>query len=187
MVGSSLTNSNKRQGFKQAMQGVVPQKTTFLSPGETPQTLKSPTPVKKPYTLIPPSQRIDLPGNIIVTSVDVEEGVWDLGVQKVTKKKAKPKNEPKQNIDDIPDVVLDYSEDGGRTGGAFDWVKVEKEFDGYRTAAREDIVEGTILLWKVRPRCLHPDPVLFTFAYFAFLGACPEPCNVLPRAHDHGR
>jgi len=82
--------------------------------------------------------------------------MWGEGVRRETKRKAKPKSETKKNIDDVPDVVLDYSEDGGRTEDAFDWTKAEKGFDGYRAAVREDIVEGRILLWKVHRHYLHP-------------------------------
>lgn len=152
VIGSSLTNSNKRRGFKQLMQGVAPQKTTFVSHDETPQTS---TPTKKPYTLIPPSQRTNLPRNIIVTSVDVEEGIWDLGMPN---KKPEPKDDRRRSTDDVLDVVLDYSEGGLTVGkeGAFDWVKAEKGFNRYKAAVREDIVEGSILLWKVRRLYLHP-------------------------------
>ena len=151
LFGSSLTNANKRRGFKQLMQDVVPQRTIFLPQGETSQTSKAPTPVKKPYTLIPPSQRIDLPRNIIVTSVDVEEGLWDEGVRRGTRKTAKLKREAGKSIEDVPDVVLNYSEQSGRTEDAFDWAKAEEGFDRYRAVVREDIVKGRILLWKVFP------------------------------------
>jgi hypothetical protein len=163
LVGSSLANSNKRRGFKQSMQDVVPQRTTFLPQGETSQSSKTPTPVKKPYTLIPPSQRTDLPRNLLVTSVDVEEGLWDKSIRKETKKTAKPKGETRKSTDDVLDVVLNYSEDGGRTGDTFDWATVEEGYGRYRAAVREDIVEGRILLWKVRPYRLYP---VFCFIHF---------------------
>lgn len=155
LLGSSLTNGNKRRGFKQSMQDAVPQKTIFLPQDGTSQTSKKPTPVKKPYTLIPPSQRADLPRNIIVTSVDVEEGMWDQGVRKETKRKAKPRDETRKSIDDVLDVVLNYSEVDGRTESAFDWAEADEGFDRYRAAVREDIVEGRILLWKVSPYYLY--------------------------------
>ena len=169
VIISSLTNSNKRRGFKQSMQDVIPQKATFSSPGETPQ-MTAPIPANRPYTLIPPSQRANLPRNIIVTSVNVEEGVWDESFRKVTEKKTKPKAEMRKDIDDVPNVVLDYSEDGptplgGRTEDAFDWAKAEKGFDQYRFAVRGDIVEGRILLWKVRLCYLHP---AFCLVHFRF-------------------
>ena len=182
LFGSSLTNANKRRGFKQLMQDVVPQKTIFLPQGETPQSSKAPTPVKKPYTLIPPSQRTDLPRNIIVTGVDVEEGLWGESVQKETKKRAKPMCEIEKSTDDVHDVVLNYSEDGGMTENTFDWAKAEEAFDRCRVAVREDIVEGRILLWKVFSMIYFRHSVLFNFA---FLGACSERYNVLPRAHGH--
>lgn len=180
---SSLTNANKRRGFKQLMQDVVPQKTIFLPQGETSQNSKVPIPVKKPHTLIPPSQRTDLPRNIIVTGVDVEEGLWGEGVRKEAKKRAKPMCETEKSIDDVHDVVLNYSEDGGRTENALDWAKAEEGFDRCRAAVKEDIVEGRILLWKVFPMISIRHSVLFIFA---FLGACSERYNVLSRAHGHG-
>ncbi len=183
LFGSSLTNANKRRGFKQLMQNAAPQKTIFLPQGETSQSSKAPTPVKKPYILIPPSQRTDLPRNIVVTGVDVEEGLWDKGVRKGTQRTAKPRFETEKSIDDVLDVVLNYSEDGGRTEVAFDWAKAEEGFDRCRAAVREDIVEGRILLWKVFPMIYTRHSVLFIFA---FLGACSERYNVLSRAHGHG-
>jgi len=160
---SSLTNGNKRRGFKQSMQDVVPQKTIFLPQGETSQTPKTPTLVEKPYTLIPPSQRTDLPRNIIVTSVDVEEGLWGEGVRNETNKPTKPKGKTRKSVDDVLDVVLDYSEDGGRTERTFDWAKADEGFDRYRAAVRQDIVEGRILLWKVRSYYLYQ---AFCFVHF---------------------
>ena len=77
--------------------------------------------------------------------------MWDVGARNETTKNTKPKSETKKNIDSVPDVVLDYSEDNGRAGDGFDWTKAERGFDGYRAVVREDIVKGRILLWKVFP------------------------------------
>jgi hypothetical protein len=191
--GSSLTNGNKRRGFKQSMQDVAPQKIIFHPQGETSQqTPKAPTPGKEPYTLIPPSQRTDLPRNIIVTSVDVEEGMWGggggEGVRKEANKmaKLKPKGETGKSVDDddVLDIVLNYSEDGVGTESVFEWARADEGFDRYRAAVREDIVEGGILVWKVRfLLAISGNSVLFTLTY---PGACSGPFNVLPRARGHG-
>jgi hypothetical protein len=186
MVTPSLANSNKRRGFKQSMRDRVPQKTIFLSQGETSQTNAS-APVREPYTLVPPSQRIDLPRNIIVTSVDVEEGLWDESFHKETRHKTQLKDGKRNGTDEVPDTVIDNPEvvpTACRMNAGFDWARAEKGFDQYRAVVREGIVEGKILLWKVHARPQHLRSPLLTLTY---LGARSESCNSVPGAHVNGR
>jgi len=95
MMGS-LRNKNKKKGFKQAMTGPIHRKIIFSEGVEQEQPNES-NPVSDDYTprnlggqqsseanrifhrLIPPSELQDLgqlPPNVFVTSVDVEEHIW---------------------------------------------------------------------------------------------------------------
>ncbi|KAF8905826.1 hypothetical protein CPB84DRAFT_1771280 [Gymnopilus junonius] len=105
MMGS-LRNKNKRKGFKQSMEGLIPQKIVFSDLGggndslslltyptstststTFPAQAQAPTPARTgngngPQTrprLVPPSEiqsRGELPPRVFVTSVDVEAGMW---------------------------------------------------------------------------------------------------------------
>ncbi|KDQ14188.1 hypothetical protein BOTBODRAFT_44816 [Botryobasidium botryosum FD-172 SS1] len=89
---TSLKNSNKKRGFQKMMQNTPAKRTVFESPSGVPGT--SGTPSRAPAStstpsrpdpraiqqrLIPPSERHDLPVNVFVTSVDVEDGMWAAG------------------------------------------------------------------------------------------------------------
>ncbi|TFY83258.1 hypothetical protein EWM64_g753 [Hericium alpestre] len=101
----SLSNKNKRRGFKRAMAGQVPQRIVFdditdsgvaspqlSTPPLHPQAENSGSPPKPNGfpLLIPPSQKQEmglLPPNILVTSVDVEADLWP---QRKGRRKAVP-------------------------------------------------------------------------------------------------
>ncbi|KAG2344969.1 hypothetical protein BDR05DRAFT_960940 [Suillus weaverae] len=85
----SLRNKNKKKNFRQLMDKPLPPKIVFaelenaparadppdkLAPAGTSNSEKVAVPPVKHARLIPPSERDDLPSNIFVTSVDVEEG-----------------------------------------------------------------------------------------------------------------
>jgi len=92
----SLSNKNKRRGFKRTLTDAVPQRIVFLDvplpplPSDTRPiapydaehagTYSRPSsPQKKPVRLVPPSEKQALgllPSNMFVTSVDVESGLW---------------------------------------------------------------------------------------------------------------
>lgn len=87
----SLRNKNKKKNFRQLMDKPLPPKIVFaelenspvqaepldeLAPAGTSNSEKVTVPPVKHTRLIPPSKRDDLPSNIFVTSVDVEEGKW---------------------------------------------------------------------------------------------------------------
>lgn len=87
----SLRNKNKKKNFRQLMDKPLPPKIVFaelenasvraeppdkLAPAGTSSSEKVAMPPVKHARLIPPSERNNLPSNIFVTSVDVEEGKW---------------------------------------------------------------------------------------------------------------
>jgi hypothetical protein len=87
----SLRNKNKKKNFRQLMDKPLPPKIVFAELENAPVQAESPDKSAPPGTsisekaaappvkharLIPPSERDDLPLNIFVTSVDVEEGKW---------------------------------------------------------------------------------------------------------------
>ncbi|EIW81990.1 hypothetical protein CONPUDRAFT_143565 [Coniophora puteana RWD-64-598 SS2] len=83
----SYRNKNKKKGFKQSMSRPFPQNIIFSSEdirSTTPTPIldsESPLSTAKATTtpplprLIPPSERTDIPTNILITSIDVEEGL----------------------------------------------------------------------------------------------------------------
>jgi len=93
----SLRNKNKKKNFRQLMDKPLPPRIVFTEPENAPIPSESHTlagtstsakvsvhPVNH-ARLIPPSERDDLPSNIFVTSIDVEEGMQP-------KKKRRPKD-----------------------------------------------------------------------------------------------
>ncbi|KAG0698015.1 hypothetical protein DFH29DRAFT_943544 [Suillus ampliporus] len=101
----SLRNKNKKKNFRQLMDKPLPPKIVFAELENAPMQETASEPLDKPIPtgtstqdkvsihpvkharLIPPSERNDLPSNIFVTSVDLEEGIWP-------KKKRRSKEEP---------------------------------------------------------------------------------------------
>lgn len=79
----SLRNKNKKKNFRQLMDKPLPPRIVFteLENAPIPSEPGTSTPAKVSVPpvnharLIPPSERDDLPSNIFVTSIDVEEGV----------------------------------------------------------------------------------------------------------------
>ncbi|EKM59025.1 uncharacterized protein PHACADRAFT_249188 [Phanerochaete carnosa HHB-10118-sp] len=124
---ASLSNKNKRKGFKQAMAGLLPQKIVF--PAEemsTERAEEAPLPFVDVPTaevaavalntrLIPPSEKQEkgqIPANIFVTSIDVE-GDMHTGRKKNKKKAAEKKlveTDMSYETAEVGNVVLDYGE-----------------------------------------------------------------------------
>lgn len=79
-IMSSLSNKNKRKGFKSAMASALPQKIIFVDQGSpdsqaASRAVASPDKAPLDVRLVPPSEKQEnggLPQNIFVTSVDVE-------------------------------------------------------------------------------------------------------------------
>lgn len=117
---ASLRNKNKKKNFRQLMDKPLPPKIVFAelenapaqaeppdqhTPTRTSTSEKVSVPPVKHARLIPPSERKDLPLNIFITSVDVEEGTRP-------KKKRRAKEEPvPTSYDDgsrTANITLDY-------------------------------------------------------------------------------
>lgn len=123
---SNLSNANKKRGFKQTMTGVTPKHSYFMNGNAT---SSSPTKLNR---IIPPSERTDLPRNMIVTSVDVEADLWgSVGHRNSSSKSLAP------------------------TAGAstrqvtFDWATVESNWEKYAIISQSDITLNATILWKV--------------------------------------
>lgn len=124
---ASLSNKNKRKGFKQAMASVLPKKIVFAAPDAD-----EPEPAPLPFQaasssevaaaapnifprLIPPSEKQQngqIPANMIVTSIDVEAGLYP---ERKNKGKGKKKAEARGQLvrsetQEVERVVLDYGE-----------------------------------------------------------------------------
>ncbi|KAK0232632.1 hypothetical protein IW262DRAFT_7829 [Armillaria fumosa] len=131
----SLGNKNKKKGFKQKLALPATPKIVFQA-----QTLR----------LVPPSEREDLPTNMFVTSVDVEEGRWG----KKAKKEA------------IEEVALDYGEedivedeDAINDEAKKMWETVEAVFDAYPVITQpEQSHVGNLVAWKA----LALNPITFS-------------------------
>ncbi len=124
---ASLSNKNKRKGFKQAMASALPKKIVFAAPDAD-----EPEPAPLPFQaasssevtaaapnifprLIPPSEKQQngqTPANMIVTSIDVEEGLYP---ERKNKGKGKKKAEARGQLvrsetQEVERVVLDYGD-----------------------------------------------------------------------------
>lgn len=138
---ASLSNKNKRKGFKQAMASALPKKIVFAAP-DAELTPPEPEPAPLPFQaasssevaaaapnifprLVPPSEKQQngqIPVNMIVTSIDVEEGLYP---ERKNKGKGKKKAEARGQLvrsetQEVERVVLDYGEadDGEMEGGS---------------------------------------------------------------------
>lgn len=70
---ASLSNKNKRRGYK-VPPAILPPKITFEPSNGATNGIPEAVSASKPrLQLVPPSERRDLPANMFVTSVDVEE------------------------------------------------------------------------------------------------------------------
>lgn len=184
----SMGNKNKKKGYKQALAAPSSQKIIFGEsstpadpelPTDQP-TILPPTPRRQETEsgffprLIPPSEKEDLPRNMFVTSVDVEEGMWG----KKNKKK-KRQSEPVQAewvapvleqeigpaYDDYGDIELDYGTGEGGAGdasrddkvGLLDealWADAEARFEALPlVTVFSSLGPGALVAWKVGVTC----------------------------------
>lgn len=128
---ASLSNKNKRKGFKQAMASALPKKIIFAAPDAElapPEAEPAPLPFQAASSsevtaaapnifprLIPPSEKQQngqIPANMIVTSIDVEEGLYP---ERKSKGKGKKKAEARGQLvrsetQEVERVVLDYGD-----------------------------------------------------------------------------
>ena len=128
----SLSNKNKRKGFKNAMGKEVPPKIIFSEQGDQNTNTSGPR-------LVPPSEKQEeglLPPNIFVTSVDVEEGLWP-------SKKLKPVISKTKRLGTPP---------AARMTGELDRAGVEAKWDSFGlVSSASELPTGTIVGWKVSP------------------------------------
>jgi len=116
--------------------------------------------------LIPPSERTDLPRNIIVTSIDVEDGMWHKGTRVNGKKnKAKTKSPDRQYsgmfdgyeaglhkaVDETEFVPTQRSVQPEPALGeqGWSWDTVDRSWENYPLLTSVDLLrKGSTLLWK---------------------------------------
>jgi hypothetical protein len=157
---ASLRNKNKKRGFKNSMASPLPLKIVFGNATDNTPALN--TEDALPFVaaehdfeftsaprLIPPSEKQDkglLPANMFVTSVDVEEGVW----QKKKGKKVKLEAVTEQNW-------LDYGrdeevEDASNAVDEVDFNAAEAGWESFASVTSIDqLYIGRTVGWKVRP------------------------------------
>lgn len=186
---ASLSNKNKRRGFKQAMTSVTLKKIVFAEDGETHAGALPPAVADElPFAgktsadisnaapnlfprLVPPSElqeQGNLPPNMFVTSIDVEEGMHP-----PRRKNKKQRPEPYvSEVQEVEPIVLDYGyaddvipsqreniaaivED--TEAMEHDWSAVEARWDSLlKLTAISQVQRGTVLGWKVCLRILWP-------------------------------
>jgi hypothetical protein len=183
---ASLSNKNKRKGFKQAMTSNIPKKIVFSDPDGTSSTVQEPILPFSASTaaevaaaapdnslrLVPPSERQEngqLPANMIVTSIDVDEGLYP--IRKKDKKKYSPPQLRRSETQEVENVILNYDDGDAdmiptqrtpvitkamdksvETQGflARDWQRIEEKWETLRKisdAAR--VAKGSLVGWKV--------------------------------------
>ncbi|KAF5392064.1 hypothetical protein D9757_003290 [Collybiopsis confluens] len=208
----SLGNKNKKKGFKYALVPPSSQKKVFNAPELAvelipTESLDGPLPPSttiftsasteedrrhQQARLIPPSELQSLgklPRNMFVTSVDVEEGMWDKSSKKQQKKRKEPLQQEELNGDqslelyDAEEIFdLDYgTAEGFDTAGATTsedlrhdsgidsksalvWSVVEQTFDTYPLVTSGSSLEnGKMVAWKalaLNPETFSPEILL---------------------------
>jgi len=157
-------NDNKKRGFKQGMQSMASNHRVFQDDSSSPS---KGTPNGTRARLIPPSERTDLPRNIIVTSIDVEDGMWHKGTRVNGKKnKAKTKSPDRQYsgmfdgyeaglhkaVDETEFVPTQRSVQPEPALGeqGWSWDTVDRSWENYPLLTSVDLLrKGSTLLWKV--------------------------------------
>lgn len=205
---ASLSNKNKRKGFKQAMAAPLPKKIVFDAPppAEAPLPFAS-APAAEIVAaapgafprLVPPSERQEsgtLPPNMFVTSVDVEEGMHP--VKKKNKKKTKGAAAEAQVVNEaveVENMVLDYGEpdeqhistqrDSAPSGGEHvggDWSYVERNWASLAKVTQDTKLDtGALVGWKV---CTgHVTTGLPHGCSLSRVGTCYQSCDVHAGVH----
>jgi hypothetical protein len=141
----SLKNKNKRREFKNTIG--MPSRITFQDNDNE----AAPSP---PPTLVPPSERDQLPPRLFVTSVDVKEDIsprandqnWD-------RKQKKIQRESYGQAVDGADVVLDYGEtpeEDGTASSMLDYTALENAWVNAPPLEEKDALSiGCVVGWRV--------------------------------------
>jgi len=134
----SLSNKNKKKGFKNAMGKQVPPKIIFSEQVDPNTALNGRDQAPAPR-LVPPSEKQEkglLPPNVFVTSVDVEEGL-------------RPNKKPKPVI---PETKRSETPPVGRAAGEIDRTTIQAKWDSLGLVSSvTGLPTGTIVGWKVSP------------------------------------
>lgn len=133
---ASLSNKNKRKGFKGAMGKEVPSKIVFS--GQVDLNASADVGVQPPVPrIVPPSEKQEkglLPPNIFVTSVDVEEGF----------------RQGKKSKSVIPKTKRSETPPVSHPAGEVDRVAIEAKWDSLELVSSvTELPTGTIVGWKV--------------------------------------
>lgn len=140
----ATSNANKRKGFKESMKGVSANHKTFGADSSFPSFTST------RRRLVPPSERRDIPNNIIVTSVDVEAN-WQMDSSHSTKNTIEPLEQDEDNF------VSTQRQDLPR----LDWDAVERKWESYSFVKDSEIRSiGIIVLWKdlvLNPETFSPE------------------------------
>ncbi|KAI0352789.1 hypothetical protein OH77DRAFT_1459755 [Trametes cingulata] len=166
---ASLQNKNKRRGFKNMLSQGVPPKIVFPDASQAAAGSSSeqpsmdvdpdariveavlevqPTPQRVQPRLVPPSEKQELgqiPANMFVTSVDVEEGMWPA--------KGKNKKKKKKKQAQVEQEAWEYEQEDSFAGGLpYDDVEVIQpsavEVGGHGAAAAEGSTEHAVVAAK---------------------------------------
>jgi hypothetical protein len=141
----SLKNKNKRRDFKNTIG--MPSRITFDDNGVVP----SPQP-----TLIPPSEREQLPPRLFVTSVDAEEHLWPReNDQNRNRKQKKTQRESYGQAVDEADITLDYGktpeEDKTASVSTLDYTALENAWVNAPPIEEKAVLPfGCVVGWQVR-------------------------------------
>lgn len=163
---AGLRNKNKKKGFMQSMAASLPKKIVFETTGtedgvlqdngvETPASVADPQ-VNGYVRLVPPSEKQEmgvLPPRMFVTSVDVEEGMWDSKGKKKKKKKVQEEEwyeaEDEEEANYVEGVVL-QDPLVVEEGDSVDWGRVENEWDQFvPLTGPQQLFLGGLIGWKV--------------------------------------
>jgi hypothetical protein len=146
MMMMSSKNKNKRRDFKHTIG--MPSHITFQDNGVAPSP---------PPTLIPPSERGQLPPRLFVTSVDVEEAIWPKGKndQNWNRKQKKTQRESYGQAVDEADITLDYGktpeEDRTASVSTLDYTALENAWANAPPIEEKAILPfGCVVGWQVR-------------------------------------
>ena len=174
----SLSNKNKRRGFKRSMAESRPNRIVFDTEDSTPIAASPVSGLSRPASrshlprLIPPSEKQDLgllPPNLFVTSVDVEAGLWprrehandDAGQnghaerpRRAKRRKIAPEKEYDEGNQVSQDTALPYDDESAAAMGAaedVDWDGVERRWATLTKVVRgANMSPGCLVGWKVR-------------------------------------
>lgn len=140
----SLKNKNKRRGFKN--NASIPSHITFQDNEVAPSP---------PSILVPPSERVQLPPRLFVTSVDVEADMWPRNNEQTWDRKRKKIQRDSYGQDDEANITLDYGgtaeRDSAGPVSALDYTELEKAWVNAPPLVKNAALSiGCVVGWQVR-------------------------------------